>query len=149
MHTRHSHRLRKRTNHLTDISLTPLIDTALTLLVIFMVATPMLHNAIKISLPHGQAQEHSSYSQQEIVVYIDSNEDFYLDNSKMSKTELLTALKQLVKQDDEKIVYVKADRDKVRYGTVVELVDDIKIIGGVKYVALATQKHTQQTPSVG
>ena len=44
-------RLRRVT--LPEISLTPLIDTALVLLVIFMVATPMMRNAIHIDLPEG------------------------------------------------------------------------------------------------
>ena len=38
---------------------------------------------------------------------------------------------------------MKADTS-ISYGTVIELVDEIKFVGGIKYVALATQKHSQK-----
>ena len=62
-------RIRKRKTrrfHMPEISLTPLIDTALTLLVIFMVTAPMIQHGIKVDLPHGAAKEVSG--QQELVV---------------------------------------------------------------------------------
>ena len=40
-----------------EITLTPLIDTALTLLIIFMVTSPMINNGIKVDLPQGKVQE--------------------------------------------------------------------------------------------
>ena len=58
-----------------EITLTPLIDTALTLLIIFMVTTPMIQNSIKIDLPKGAAQE-AGKEQQEIVVSIDKKKKF-------------------------------------------------------------------------
>lgn len=138
----------RRQNHINDIPLTPLIDTALTLLVIFMIATPIMQNSIKIALPYGQNKENTKAEQNEITIYIDSNEELYLDNVKVNKTELIDNIKKLVSADQEKTVYIKADRAGVKYGTVIELVDDIKIINGVKYVALATQKRPQHNPSL-
>src|SRR5260221_12452502 len=111
----------RRQNHINDIPLTPLIDTALTLLVIFMIATPIMQNSIKIALPHGQNKEHNTVEQNEITVYINSNEEFYLDNIKVSKTELIDKIKKIVADDQEKTVYVKADRDGVNYGKLMEL----------------------------
>ena len=58
-----------------EISLTPLIDTALTLLIIFMVTTPMMHNAIKVNLPQGKSNE--AGGQQELVVYLTSDEQLF------------------------------------------------------------------------
>jgi biopolymer transport protein ExbD len=148
MRIRKHRRLRKQENKLTDISMTPLIDTALTLLIIFMIATPILQNAIKITLPRGQAQENATQQQNELIVYIDKNGDFFVDGIQKNKTDLLAYIKQLIGDDHEKTVYVKADT-LVSYGTVLELVDDIKFVGGIKYVALATQKHSQTTSSLG
>jgi len=48
------------------VSLTPLIDVALTLLIIFMITAPMVQNGIKIDLPQGNSKEVGS--QQELVV---------------------------------------------------------------------------------
>ena len=148
MRTRYIRRSRKHKSALSDLSMTPLIDTALTLLIIFMVATPVLQNAIKVTLPRGNAQEDASKNQQELVVFIDKQGDFYINKEKVAKADLIAQVKKTVGNDHEKTVYVKADT-AISYGTVIELVDDIKFVGGIKYVALATQKHSQKTPSLG
>jgi biopolymer transport protein TolR len=141
-------RLKKQRAVLNDLSMTPLIDTALTLLIIFMIATPMLQNAIKVTLPRGNAQEDKPQQAHELIVFIDKSGDFYIDKVKVDKNELIAQIKKTIGADQEKTVYVQADT-AVSYGTVVELVDDIKFVGGIKYVALATQKHSQKTPSLG
>ena len=148
MRTRTNRRLRRQRTTLHDLSMTPLIDTALTLLIIFMVATPVLQNAIKVTLPRGNAQEDSNNQQNELMVFIDKQGDFYVNKDKILKADLIPHIKKAIGNDHEKTVYVKADT-AISYGTVIELVDDIKCIGGIKYVALATQKHSQTTPSVG
>jgi len=137
-------RLRSARNHLSDLSMTPIIDVALTLLIMFMVAAPMLQNAIKVTLPRGNAQESTHSNTQELIVYIDSKGDLYWDNRIVNKQELIELIKTAVGNDLDRTVYVRADT-AVSYGTVVELVDDIKFVGGVHYVALATQKHAKTT----
>ena len=69
-------RRRKAATALHDIPLTPLIDTALTLLIIFMVATPMMQNAIKVTLPEGKAQEDGG-AKQDLIVYVDKDKKIY------------------------------------------------------------------------
>ena len=147
MYTRKNKRSRSKNSHLADLSMTPIIDVALTLLIMFMVATPVLQNAIKVTLPRGQAQEDAKNQSNELIVYIDKNGDYYIDTLKINRSDLMAHLKKTIGDDLEKTVYVKADT-AVSYGTVLELVDDIKFVGGIKYVALATQKHSQTTPSV-
>jgi biopolymer transport protein ExbD len=148
MRIRSNRRLRKHKSALYDLSMTPLIDTALTLLIIFMVATPVLQNAIKVTLPKGNAQEESSTQSSELIVSIDKDGNFYINGEKVAKTDLIAQITKIIGNDHEKTVYVKADT-AISYGTVIELVDDIKFIGGIKYVALATQKHSQKIPSLG
>jgi biopolymer transport protein ExbD len=40
-----------------EVSLTPLIDTVLDLLIIFIISMPIVHQSIKISLPNGSTTE--------------------------------------------------------------------------------------------
>ena len=135
-------RKNRRTNRMIiDIPLTPLIDTALTLLIIFMITTPMMHNVIKVQLPHGQAQEDKN-GQQDVVVYIDKEGVLYANGIKCdTDVHVIDDLKKRVGADINKTVYIKADQ-AVQYGSVITLVDKIKVIGGIKYVALATAKYT-------
>ncbi len=138
MHRLKQRRLKKKMA-LTEISLTPLIDTALTLLVIFMVTSPLMHNAIKITLPKGHAKEDVGL-QQDIEIYVDKDGKIFCDGNEVLLADLVLLLQQKVGVDREKTVYVRADT-AVPYGHVIELVDHIKAIGGIKYVALATQKN--------
>ena len=127
--------------------MTSLIDTALTLLMVFMIATPAIHNAIKVTLPKGNSQETATQQPDELIVFIDKDGNFYINKTKCAKTELIAEIKKIIGNDHERTVYVKADA-AISYGTVIELVDDIKYVGGIKYVALATQKPSQKTSSV-
>src|SRR5438477_6860799 len=96
MNIRRNRRMRSSRKHLADLSMTPLIDVALTLLIMFMVATPLLHNAIKITLPRGQAQESKTNQSDELIVYIDKNGDFYINENKINRQELISQLKKIV-----------------------------------------------------
>lgn len=123
-----------------EITLTPLIDTALTLLIIFMVTTPMLNNAIRVDLPKGSVKE-DAHAKQELIVYIDNKENIFVNGSPVTSETLIKAIQDSVAQLSLKMVVVKADQ-AVRYGSVIEIVDQIKKTGSVDYVALATKKKT-------
>ena len=132
-------RKRRRQAPSAEINLTPLIDTALTLLIMFMLTAPMMHNAIKVELPNGKVQEVSG-PQNELVVHLDKKNTLFFNGERVDDTkQLLERLKKAVGTDTQKTVFVKADQ-AVNYGSVIELVDQIKVVGGVRYVALATQK---------
>ncbi len=133
-------RRRRISRHITDIPLTPLIDTALTLLVIFMITTPMLQNAIKVDLPYGKAKEDGG-ARQDLVVFIDNKGTLFFNGVPYKKDTLIEQLKKTVKNSNDQVVYIKGDRS-ASYGAILELVDQIKVVGGIKYVALATQKVT-------
>ena len=134
-----SRRLRRRgVGALLDISMTPLIDTALTLLIIFMITTPIIQNAIRVSLPKGEAKEDEG-GDQELIVYIDKEKHLFFNGQEQTQEELIELLKERVGQQENKRVYVKADQE-VAYGRVIELVDRIKVVGGVSHVILATQR---------
>src|SRR5580700_2060888 len=128
---------RRQQRILSDIPLTPLIDTALTLLVIFMITTPMMQNVIKVNLPHGSAQEGNGLKQ-ELIVYIDALNVFYLDGKKMSAIDIVSTLRTACIGKSNQTVFIQAD-EKAQYGTVIELIDSIKVISGIEHVALATQ----------
>jgi biopolymer transport protein TolR len=129
-------RRRHRTIVLPEVNLVPLIDTALTLLVIFMLTAPMMQQGIKVELPQGKAQEVKA-QKEELVVYVDRYENIFFQDKKIKSDQLIEALKKQVTPQAQKTVFVKADRI-VHYGKVIELVDRIKYVGGINYVALAT-----------
>lgn len=134
-------RLQNREHKMQEINVMPLVDVALTLLIIFMVATPMMNNVIKVELPSSRIDDGApqTHTQEEIIVYIDKQKKIYLNGQEYSLDNLLKALQKMVKKDSDEVVFVKADQG-VSYGIVIDLVDTIKIAGGIKYVALATKR---------
>ena len=124
---------------LTDIPLTPLLDTILTLLVIFMITAPMAPNSVRVDLPKGSAKE-SGKVPEELVIYLNKEQKMFFNGQELLMDPLIATLVRSIKTDENKTVFVKADQ-AVTYGRVLELVDRIKTLAGVKYVALATQKR--------
>jgi biopolymer transport protein ExbD len=134
-------RRRRRAYNATipEISLTPLIDVALTLLIIFMVTSPMMNNVIKVELPKGRANEDQG-TKQELIVFMDKHEKLYFNGVEAEDlATLIQKIKASVGSNSNQMVFVKADQ-VVKYGRVIELVDHIKVVGGVSYVALATKR---------
>lgn len=141
--------LKRRKKSLTpslEITLTPLIDTALTLLIIFMVTTPMIQNSIKIDLPKGAAQE-AGKEQQEIVVAIDKNEMIYCNNKPVTLETIGQTIKECLAANtmqnsrEAKRVWVRVDRQQSCSANIlISVIDRIKVVGGVKDVAIATEK---------
>lgn len=128
-----------------EMVLTPLIDTVLVLLITFMVAMPVVHNAITVELPTSATNDvvdkEKTKEQESLTVFIDAHQKLYLGDQPISYKMLAKELdERLARMHDRRgaVVYVNADK-KVPYGAVIAVVDDIKYLGGVKYVALATE----------
>lgn len=129
---------RRTATPVAEINLTPLIDMSLTLLVIFMITAPMIHNAIRVTLPKGQAKEDAG-AQQELIVHMDEKHKLYFNGKEVDEQQMIAAIQSACGTQEDKTVFVKADT-VVPYGNVIRIVDQIKVVGGVRYVALSTQK---------
>lgn len=126
---------------LPDVNLTPLIDTVLVLLVVFMIATPLLNNSITIELPTSSTNDDkqvASTGNEPINVSIDKSGALYIDGATVAKNAFFNELEKKLAGKTDTVVYVHAD-SSIPYGVVISVVDDIKYLGGVKYVALATE----------
>ena len=124
------------------ITLTPLIDTALVLLVIFMVATPMMRHAIKVDLPKGETHE-ADLSQQNIELFIDNKNQLYVDGVSVPHDALIAVIQKKVADREDQMVIVNADTSS-SFGFVMELVDRLKLVGGIRHVAFSLQKPHKQ-----
>ncbi|MCK4499015.1 biopolymer transporter ExbD [Candidatus Babeliales bacterium] len=124
---------RGRRFDLPEVSLTPLIDTALTLLVIFMIAIPAVHNTIRVDLPQGSSKE--VVGKQEMVLTVRENGELLFNSFPVEKESLARVVKEALGNREDVPVSVNADK-AVEYGKVVEVVDQLKQ-SGVKYVAMS------------
>lgn len=127
-----------------EFSLTPLIDTVLVLLVTFMIAMPVMQNAINIELPSGAASdEQEAPVHQQLTVSIGRDPAsrevaLAVNNKVVSWPDLIPELERNLGNARDQVVVVKADQS-IFYREVAHVIDDIKYLGGVRYVALATE----------
>jgi biopolymer transport protein ExbD len=128
-------RIKRRRFAMPEITLTPLIDTALTLLVIFIVTAPMVQHGIKVDLPQGRSKEVSAT--QELIITLNKDGKLYFNSYPVELSNLIQTVQQALEGRPETPVYVRAD-ESVAYGKVIEIVDSLKQ-AGVKYVAMSTR----------
>lgn len=131
-----------------EITLTPLIDTTLTLLVIFMITTPIMQNSLKVALPEAKTQsEKFSASQRYIEVYIGKDKNklnkliYFVNDTLIDLENVAKLIDKELKKSSNKIVILKGDKS-VEYESIIKVLDLINSIEGEKYVALATKKAT-------
>ena len=112
----------KRTHLFTSINITPLTDIALTLLVVFMVATPMLiQSKIKVSLPQVSTKN-VTVPQENLVIFIDKNGQIFIDEQEIKFSALKSFVQNFTKKAGDKSVTLNGDRN-VKYDTVVQVLN--------------------------
>ena len=95
-----------------EINITPLLDLAFVLLIIFVITTPLLEQSISLKLPRGAGQPDQHIRKNDIRTVEISNTGVYaLDRQRMSLTDVLDRLKYDFRENQNLIVYVRADKD--------------------------------------
>lgn len=130
-----------------NISLTPLIDTALTLLVVFMVAAPVAHHAVQVDLPQGSNDNKSVIEspQHEFTITIDRAGNLFLDRTMMKRPEVINAIRNSLKNSKKSpTLYLQVDRAS-QAGLAIEMLTELQGIEGIGCVEFAIE--AQRSPS--
>ena len=122
---------------LADINVTPLVDVMLVLLIIFMVATPMLHQGIEVDLPQVDASTLPLKSEDPMVLTVTKDELVYIKDDPVQPSQLGERLTPLMADREGETVFVKGDKD-VRFGLILEVIQLVNDAGIYK-VGLVTQ----------
>jgi biopolymer transport protein ExbD len=96
---------------LTEINITPLLDLAFVLLIIFMITTPMLENSVDLVVPSSAETDRPVDTQKVQTVSIDRNDVLKLNMDALTPAELESALSALRQKDAQVAVVVRAHRD--------------------------------------
>lgn len=127
-----------------ELPLTPLIDTAFTLLIIFMVTSPMMQNSLKINLPKAKSGLASKADAIErITIAIDGKGKVFVGEQEVTLANLATFLKNKIALAIDKTVLVKADKTLI-YDKVIQVIDLVSGVDGVQSVALAAEFATKK-----
>jgi biopolymer transport protein ExbD/biopolymer transport protein TolR len=106
-----------------EINVTSLVDVAFTLLVIFMITTPILQGGVEVSVP--KAPSAPFQVSEGVVVTVDRDGQIFIDDTKVSRVEFAAAIGPIVERSDSETVYVKGDTD-VSYGVVLWVIGTLK-----------------------
>jgi biopolymer transport protein TolR len=121
-----------------DINVTPLVDVMLVLLIIFMVATPMLHQGIQVALPRADARNLPLKVQDPLVLSINRDGEVFLRDARVPLAELGDRIKDRLAGRPDDTVFLKGDRG-VPYGRVIEVLDRLHR-SGIVHVGMVTER---------
>ena len=119
---------RKRIVVFSTISLT---DIVLLLLIFFLLTSSfVVQPGIKVKLPKAAtgAQDESD----KVYITVTQNERLYLNQKRVSRDELATQLRQLLK-DEPKLIVIRADKDLSLESTI-RIVDIAKLAGADRFM---------------
>jgi len=96
---------------LSEINVTPLLDLAFVLLIIFIITTPLLENSVNLVVPTSTEATQSTDPSKVQTINIDKDEKITLNNEPVDSDELETRLQALVAENSELGVVVRPHRD--------------------------------------
>jgi biopolymer transport protein TolR len=128
---------RRRKKLMAEINVVPYIDVMLVLLVIFMITAPLLTQGVKVDLPQANANPVDNPDQETIVVTVDRNGKYFLDEREITADALVTKVAAILRLRPQTPVLIRGDRN-VAYNEVVKAMVLLQAAGAPS-VGLVTQ----------
>jgi biopolymer transport protein ExbD len=102
---------RQALSSLSEINITPLLDLAFVLLIIFMITTPLLESSMSLIIPSSVGKNPAVSSSQVQTISIDRNETIRLNNQLVDPNALGAQLSEIKRANPEVAVVIRPDRD--------------------------------------
>lgn len=96
---------------LSEINITPLLDLAFVLLIIFMITTPLLENSVNLVIPSSGATNAPVNPAQVQMISMDRAEVIRLNNEQIDPETLAARLVELKRANPDVAVVIRPDRD--------------------------------------
>ena len=96
---------------LSEINITPLLDLAFVLLIIFMITTPLLENSMNLVIPASGATTPPITSSQVQTISIDRTETIRFNNQVVDPETLSAQLLELKRTNPDVAVVIRPDRE--------------------------------------
>jgi len=127
----------------SDINVTPLVDVMLVLLIIMMLIAPMLQQGVAVTLPEAGNTGEKPDTQDQTVVAIDKNSQFYVNALAVPQDQLVSRVQTALEDKKEKIVYLKGDKD-AKYAAIMDVMDAFRK-AQIENIALITEKKNDKS----
>jgi biopolymer transport protein ExbD len=117
---------------LSEINITPLLDLAFVLLIIFVITTPLLEQSINLKLPRGGQPEKQLNKSDIRTVEIASGGYYSLDKRRLPLPQIIVQIAREARSHPGLVVYIRADKD-CRYDLVAQVLDGCQKYGIARY----------------
>jgi biopolymer transport protein ExbD len=125
-----------------SMSITPLVDTMLTLLIfVLLLGAFAIQPGIRVRLPEAVSKVEEP--KQDLVLILTRDERLYLNDDPLQLSELGAQLRARLRDRQDGVVIIKADKE-VLHGRVVEVMDIAKGAGAAR-LAIATELKAPNT----
>ncbi|HEY0945934.1 MAG TPA: biopolymer transporter ExbD [Opitutaceae bacterium] len=124
-------RRHRQSQPISELNVTNLIDLGFTLLIIFMIATPLINQeqTIPVNLPSESksAQQKPDKDTKFVSISIDAEGNYYLDSTPRAVPfrELQGRLRELASEPKQPVIRIRGDA-KIPYEKVIQLMDELK-----------------------
>ena len=126
---------------LSEINITPLLDLAFVLLIIFMITTPLLENSLNLIIPSSGAANAPVKAGQVQTISIDRRETIKINDRTVPPADLVTRLSELKRANPEVAIVIRPDRD-LPVQKLISLMDALQRAQITK-VGIATKAETK------
>ena len=121
---------------MNEINMTPMVDIMLVLLVIFIITVPVLKHAVNVNLPPA-TNTPQTVKPEIITLSVDADGAYFLNQTKVSDTELARQLQQAAAQNLQPDLHIRGDK-AVRYERVAQAMAAAQQ-AGVKKIGFITE----------
>ena len=132
---------RQSLSSLSEINITPLLDLAFVLLIIFMITTPLLESSMSLVIPSSAERTPPINSSQVQTISIDRTEVLKLNNEVVDLAAVGARLAKLKRANPDVAVVIRPDRD-LPVQKLVTLMDALQRAGITK-VGIATRAEAK------
>src|SRR5215831_16197811 len=97
---------------LSDINITPLLDLAFVLLIIFIITTPLLEQGLSLKLPQGGRNDEKRLDPRDIrTVDVSAQGRYRYRNQDLAPEQIASTLRSEQMRNPNLIVYIRADQN--------------------------------------
>jgi biopolymer transport protein ExbD len=132
---------RQNLQTLTELNVTPLLDLAFVLLIIFMITTPLIENSIDLVVPTSSTAKTSVNPAEVFTISIDKNDGMKLNQEVVNAADLEVRLAALHTANPATAVVVRPDRDL----PVQKFVSVMDILQRTGITKVGVMTHPEQT----
>jgi biopolymer transport protein ExbD len=124
-----------------SMSITPLVDTMLTLLIfVLLLGAFAIQPGIRVRLPEAASKEEEP--KQDLALILTRDHRLYLNDDAVELDELGVRLQERLRDRHDGVVIIRADKE-VQHGRVVEVMDIAKSAGALR-LAIATEPRVPE-----